>query len=1576
MDLNVLKNVPLNTSETAQEETSSYNEKDIAIIGMSANIGSAKSIQEFWEGLCEGYDYIRDFPEERYRDAEVIYQIVNGTEISEKMVQCAYMDRIDLFDPDTFKMTITEAEFMNPVQRLFLETAWSALEDGGYAGDRIRGSATGIYLGYTVSDDSYGEALAKAFPEAGSIIVSGNVTSIIASRICHLLDLRGPAVVIDTACSSSLVALHTGSSAIRNGEIEMALVGGIRLMILPRTMDNDMLGVESRSARAKTFDISADGTGGGEGSICFLIKSARKAEREGDNIYAVIKGSAINQDGKSAGITAPNAYSQAEVIRAAWKDSGVNPSDISYIEAHGTGTSLGDPVEISGIERAFHYTGSRQFCSIGAVKTNVGHLDAAAGLVGLLKVVLMLNNKIIPPMIGFKIPNPQIDFISSPVYVSDRLAEWESNTLRKCGVSSFGISGTNCHVVVEEAKTMDYSKDTAGETYLITISGTDRDHVKRRLKSYKTWLEKNTLCSISDFCYSANVGRADHRCRFSAVFKTKEEFLKTDYDLGYPDNNSYFYREYTFTGTRETGEDGSLSQHQTDKLSADVTLMIQNIYCAKDSEQYADLLKNIASYYVQGAQIPWRIFYRRSKNKILPIPSGIFNHVRCMPSFSEKLKNIHTAIEGKKISPLINEAVKSYQVNTYLSHFNIDTCWELKEHKINTAHVMPGTAFIEMAHFIANDYWQTEKFVFENLVFFQPLSCEPNETVTVHSTAKQDDEIINIGCYSKNGSNWKCHMEVRSRKLFDDQDQIRLRENHNSIADIMIRCAPFQFGQGGKKDKKHIVNIDGIRWDNIEFMMKGKNELLIKFSIRDSLKEEKSKYYLYPALLDPAINAGNYLINDVYLPYSCETAVFYEPLPDTFYSHIVLKNDSGKIKEVSSFDITIYNGGKKAIGFLHNYTIKRVNQTDFLIDSSDVSIFHRTVWNMIPDRDKIKIDHSPAKTLIICRELPSHKDIQKYVLENDSYVAFTEYRMINGAAVNHFYVDDSQEAYNSMLERICENGHLMRVIFFSTTGSFDCDSVHNEVDLTLKSIFYLVKAILKTGIRHEIELILLTNGIDEVLPEDRFFNPMARAAAGMGLCVSHEYKNIQVKVIDFNESVAWEDVVDEINYKSEAFTVAIRSNHRYAEAIAKIKTARSENQELRKNGVYVIAGGLGGMGFAFCKYLFSQNEDIHIVLVNRTYSDEEISSNVDNAVYSKKLNKVRELLDQGFDVSLVRCDISDYTSCKSLFEEIRLKYGRIDGIIHSAGVPGDGFILNKDWATFNNVIASKIYGAINIHTLTLRDNLQFYVMCSSLTSLFGAPGQSDYTAANAFIDGFAQYRKSLGLLAVSLDWTGWNESGMAVNNDVTQEDKYVHFMNDSQGAQAMHASLSLEVPRVLVGKFNYPVLNKQMDQYRGVVMLTKEIKDEMTKETAGLKVTDGKTIDLSDLVITGKRMNLLSLTEINVIKVWAKTLHIKNVDIRDKFFEIGGNSLLAAYLHKELDRYYPGLISITDLFLYSTIEDIARFIDDRNKSLSASADNMDLIDSKDGDEENIKDLVAKFMQGELNIEDLNEKIQV
>ncbi|MFF2175855.1 SDR family NAD(P)-dependent oxidoreductase [Lysinibacillus sp. NPDC058147] len=613
-------------------------QEDIAIVGIAGELPVCNSIDEYWEGINNSIDFIGDFPETRRQDIDKYINYSGLEDLDEvKYLQGAYINEIDKFDYRLFRLSPNEASLMDPYQRLFLQVAYKAIEDGGYNKSSIAGTRTGVFVGYASNaKDSYQKMIYDTDVSLMAAAAVGNVTAMIPSRISYLLDLKGPSMVIDTACSSSLVSVHLACEAIKNQDCDMAIAGGIRMSLLPLDKEYMKFGIESTDGRTRSFDDQSDGSGMGEGVVAVLLKPLRKAKRDRDNIYAVIKGSAINQDGTSIGITAPNPDSQMDVILKAWEKAEINPETLSYIEAHGTGTALGDPIEIDGLIKAFrNHTDKHQFCAIGTVKSNVGHLYESAGLVGLLKCIMMLKNKTIPPSINFNKPNSKIDFSQSPLYVNSRNREWlAGDSARRCGLSSFGFSGTNCHLVLEEAPELPRVGENS-KVHLFLISAQSKHQLIELIDNYLQFLEKPHNVEIGDVCYTANVGRNHQSYRCAIVIDTLEELkekLKIIRDglnlINDLSGQSIYVNEHRVVPQNKMNRTKvEITERERLELGKQSATIIQN-FISSDREDRKSLTE-LAELYSRGAEVQWDKLYRDEAVRKISAPGYPYERNRC-----------------------------------------------------------------------------------------------------------------------------------------------------------------------------------------------------------------------------------------------------------------------------------------------------------------------------------------------------------------------------------------------------------------------------------------------------------------------------------------------------------------------------------------------------------------------------------------------------------------------------------------------------------------------------------------------------------------------------------------------------------------------------------------------------------------------------------------------------------------------------------------------------------------------------------------------------------------------------------
>jgi acyl transferase domain-containing protein/acyl carrier protein len=645
---------------------------DIAIIGMGVKMPMAETVDQFWSNIRSGVDCISAFPPQRRKDIDPIYR-ARGREAEQmSYYEAAYLDEIDKFDYNFFKIAPKEAALMDPAQRLFLETAWQAIEDAGYGGRKICGSKTGIMIGYTPSMiNSYAGFIFEFEHASLQMAAVGNIPAILPSRIAYLLDLKGPAMFLDTACSSSLIAVHLACQSIRCGECDMAIAGGVKLILTPVEDPEEKLGIESADFRTKAFDDRSDGTGLGEGLAVVLLKPLAKALQDQDHIYAVIKGSAANQDGYSASLTAPNPLAHAAAIEAAWRQAGIDPETISYIEAHGTGTKIGDPIEVEGICRAFRrYTAKNQFCGIGTVKTNIGHLYEASGIAGLIKAALALKHREIPPTLHFTVPNQYIGFEESPIYVNMKLTEWQSGDFpRRCGVNSFGMGGTNCHIVLEEAPppaTADFPAE-AGFLYVFTLSAKHWNGFNGLLAQYGNWFDGNGDCKIAEICYTANTGRGHYNIRLAIIagslgeLRAKLSRFNRGGKLPIVAEGIYC-GEHTPIGNRKARKENELTDEAKRGLTASSQGKVRQFI--KTGKTDYNLANAICELYVRGAEIDWERFWRGRKIRKLRLPTYSFEKTRCwldIPAAKPNYENTglyyHVVWEREELMSLPEETV-------------------------------------------------------------------------------------------------------------------------------------------------------------------------------------------------------------------------------------------------------------------------------------------------------------------------------------------------------------------------------------------------------------------------------------------------------------------------------------------------------------------------------------------------------------------------------------------------------------------------------------------------------------------------------------------------------------------------------------------------------------------------------------------------------------------------------------------------------------------------------------------------------------------------------------------------------
>ncbi|EJQ38405.1 hypothetical protein IEE_05046, partial [Bacillus cereus BAG5X1-1] len=693
----------------------SNDSESIAIVGMSGRYPGANNLDQYWDNLVNAKNSIQEIPKSRW-DVNKYYDKCSSKTGKIYCKSMGLLDDIDYFDPLFFNISPSEAETMDPQHRLFLQESYKAFEDAGYTSRSLNNKKCGVYLG--IMTNEYGMMLYQN--QDIETNTTGNSFAIAAARIAYFLNLKGPAIPIDTACSSSLVAAHLACQALINKEIDMALVGGVTLYLTPEAYIGMCgAGMLSPDGQCKTFDNSADGFVPGEGVGALVLKRLKDAEADNDFIYGVITGSGINQDGKTNGITAPSVNSQMELEREVYDKYKIHPETISYVEMHGTGTKLGDPIELEALSNIFkEKTDKKNYCAIGSVKSNIGHTSAAAGVASIQKVLLGMKHKKLVPTLNYKKANEHFDFGNSPFYVNTEVKNWEANVgmPRRASVSSFGFSGTNSHLVIEEyhPRTDTTRNMILCETkpLLFVLSAKSEEQLRVYAKSMKRWIESVKNINLMDVTYTLQVGRDEMDYRLAFLVDSKESLIKRLEDFI---NNNLL--KYSILIGHVKRDKAGISPFEVDE---DAKALLQTWIQKKN-------LQKIAEIWVKGLHIDWNQLYSDIKPRRISLPTYPFARERYwIPSEGTNTSsdNISTVIPAA-LHPMLHQNTSNLSKQRFSSTFT-GLEFFLADHVVKGQKVFPGVAYLEMAYEAirkaANSVEEPIRIGLKNVAWVHPLT--------------------------------------------------------------------------------------------------------------------------------------------------------------------------------------------------------------------------------------------------------------------------------------------------------------------------------------------------------------------------------------------------------------------------------------------------------------------------------------------------------------------------------------------------------------------------------------------------------------------------------------------------------------------------------------------------------------------------------------------------------------------------------------------------------------------------------------------------------------------------------------
>ncbi|HVI47999.1 MAG TPA: beta-ketoacyl synthase N-terminal-like domain-containing protein, partial [Chitinophaga sp.] len=859
---------------------------DIAIIGVSGRYPGAKNIHEFWENLKAGEDSITEIPEDRW-EMDSFYSEEKGQNGKSYSKWGGFIDGVDRFDPLFFNISPREAELMDPQERLFLQTVWETIEDAGYTRERLQGSYSnkvelgsrvGVYAG--VMYDEY-QLFGVEETLKGNPIALWGTTATIANRVSSFFNFHGPSMAVDTMCSSSLTAIHLACESIQNGNCDLAIAGGVNVSVHPNKYLMLSQGrFMSAKGRCVSFGEGGDGYVPGEGVGAVLLKPLSKAVADGDHIYGVIKGTAVNHGGKTNGYTVPNPHAQSAVIKEAIRKAGIKATDFSYIEAHGTGTSLGDPIEIAGLSKAFE-TDSRQYCSIGSVKSNIGHCESAAGISGVTKVLLQLKHQQLVPSLHADTLNPNIDFTVTPFKVQRVLEAWRTadNGPRLAGISSFGAGGSNAHIIIQEYLPPPEIVYTNAGPAIIVLSAMDIIRMKEQVINLRQFLLANHDVNLYDIAYTLQVGREAMEERLALVANDKEVLLDklNDYLAGKSSD--------IFTGNIKKDKAGFLLEGNAGKAYIETAV--------KDKES-----SSIAQLWVRGSNIDWTLLYVGYYPSRISLPTYPFAAERYWIPGRERHNMVN---DGSKLHPLLHRNSSNLKAQQFASVYSGKESF-LADHKIREERVLPGVAYLEMAREAGEQSTEEKITQLKDVRWLSPIQVN-DKPEKVQIKLYPEGTAVAYEVYRQTATITQLHSQGKlSAQLQQPPGKIDLKAIRQRLPYARKREECYRLF------KARGLNY-GASFQGIEELFYSETEALSQIVLRG-----QNDFVLNPGMLDSALQtcAGLSFVKDdqrLMLPFSVEEVNIYQKLPATIWCYARYSKHHKKDSELPTYDIDLLNEG-------------------------------------------------------------------------------------------------------------------------------------------------------------------------------------------------------------------------------------------------------------------------------------------------------------------------------------------------------------------------------------------------------------------------------------------------------------------------------------------------------------------------------------------------------------------------------------------------------------------------------------------------------------------------------------------
>jgi non-ribosomal peptide synthase protein (TIGR01720 family) len=1485
---------------------------NLAIIGMSCRLPDARSVDAFWKNLCEGKESIRFF-----NDEELSASGVESSELSDPnyIKARAVLEGIEEFDASFFGFTPREAEIIDPQHRIFLENCWSVLEDAGYDCQKYKGRI-GVFAGGSISSYLLNNICKdRKLSSSDNVfqILVGNDKDHLCPRVSYKMNLTGPSVNINTACSSSLVSICLACQSLLTYQCDMTIAGGVSILVPNKVgylyQEGNIL---SSDGHCRAFDAKASGTVGGSGAGVVVIKRLEDALNDRDFIYAIIKGAAINNDGSSkVGYAAPNIDAQTEVILEAQALSGLDAETITYIEAHGTGTALGDPIEIEALTKAFSLsTNKRGFCAIGSVKTNIGHLDAASGVAGLIKTVLALHHKIVPPSLNYENPNPKIDFINSPFYVNNKLLEWKrQGSARRAAVSSFGIGGTNAHVILEEAPDIEPSGKSR-PWHLLLLSAKTNSALDTATAKLTEYLRQHPEVNIADVAYTLQVGRRAFNHRRFVICKDVSDAISALESLN---------PARVFTSSLDNNNFTSSVTFMFPGLGVQYVNIGVELYREEQTfRKYVDLcFEKISSYL--NVDLREILFMDQHVNKdTLPFKQTGITHLAL---FVVEYAMAKLWMEwGVSPQRMIGHSIGEYVAACLSEVLSLDDALMIISERDRLIRELPAGSMLS----VPLGEKEIQPFLGKDL----SLASVDGPSLCVLSGPTYAIEMLESQLAERD---LKCQALYCSH-AFHSRMMDPILEKFGEIVNRVKLAAP---------GIPYISNITG-NWIKAE-------------------EAQDISYWIRHLRQAVRFSHGLEQLSKV------DQSIFLEIGPGTSLCTLAQKHLNSMSDTVVLSSLPSYQEQPSGIKFMLTSLAKLwlrgvdINWTNFYVNEhrrriplptypferqrywidsqktceskkslakkSDISDwFYVPIWrqSVLPPSSNDKDIDLKSPILMFIDDCGLGSGLLTRLQARGLEVIIVRRGDTFSKQKDGIYTINPQqhEHYSTLIKELFTIGkkRLGAIIhLWNITKESETISIDTAQELGFYSLLFIAQvlgeqlylpAMIDGKQIDSLKMIIVSNNIQQVTGEELLY-PGKATVLGPVKVIPQEYQNITCCSVDIVSSELigikkerlLKQLETEIISNTHDNVIAYRGGFRWIQTFEQLCQQDQfdcPSKKLREGGVYLITGGLGGMGLALAEYL-AKTVHAKLILIGRSYLPSRdqrrqwLLSHGDDDVISRKIRKLEYIERLGAELIAESANVTDFGQMQRIFDIAKERFGQINGVIHAAGVAPGSIIQKKTVTEVEEIFAAKLKGTQVLDTIFRDKDLDFFILCSSLRSFLGGPGAVDYCAANIFLDYFARKKNSEdGTSITTVNWDGWLNVGMSAESTRLSKASSLNIsqigMLPEEGVDVFRRILHIPLSQIVISIHDVNSIIEYWDKY-----ITSLFEKTLNNN------------DLTDSLYCRPKLSNPYVAprdsiEKTIADVWQKVFGINKIGIHDNFFELGGDSVLAIQVMTELKK--------------------------------------------------------------------------